>query len=70
MDADHRDDRARAWAVEDAAALSIAQAQGVLAERYGLGIEPALSVLERRARQAGIPLVEAARWLLATGVLP
>ncbi|MEU4606443.1 ANTAR domain-containing protein [Kribbella sp. NPDC023972] len=59
-----------AWAVEDAAASSIAQAQGVLAERYGLSFETALTVLDRRAQRAGIPLVEAARWLLTAGVLP
>ena len=70
MGADHDTNRAMAWAVEDAAATSVAQAQGVLAERYGLSLEGALTVLNRRAQQAGIPLVEASRWLLSAGILP
>jgi AmiR/NasT family two-component response regulator len=70
MGADRDLNRATAWALEDAAESSIAQAQGVLVERYGLSFEAALTVLDRRARGAGIPLVEAARWLLTAGVLP
>jgi len=70
MGADHDFDRATDWTVQSAAVSSIAQAQGVLAERYGLSLEGALAVLDRRARRAGIPLVEAARWLLSAGVLP
>ncbi|MEU4195468.1 ANTAR domain-containing protein [Kribbella sp. NPDC026611] len=57
-------------AVQDAAVLSVAQAQGVLAERYDLTFDGALAVLDRRAQHAGIPLVEAARWLLTAGTLP
>ena len=57
-------------AVQDAADLCVAQAQGVLSERYCLSLETALLVLERRAQGAGIPLVEAARWLLSSGTLP
>jgi len=70
MGTDHNTDAVRAWAVENAAVSSVAQAQGVLAQRYDLSLEAALAVLDRRAQGAGIPLVEAARWLLTAGTLP
>lgn len=56
--------------VEDEARYSIAMAKGVIAERYGVSIVAAGDVLEHRAQAAGIPLVEAARWLLTAGTLP
>ncbi|GAB3932884.1 hypothetical protein GCM10029976_039470 [Kribbella albertanoniae] len=56
--------------VESAARYSIGMAQGVIAERYGVSIASADAVLALRARAAGIPLVEAARWLLTAGTLP
>jgi len=56
--------------VEDEARYSIAMAKGVIAERYDVSIEAAGDVLAQRARAAGLPLVEAARWLLTAGTLP
>jgi hypothetical protein len=52
------------------AELSISIAQGILVERYQLGSDLALSLLAQRAELAGIPLVEAARWLMTAGNLP
>ncbi|WP_433158385.1 ANTAR domain-containing protein [Kribbella sp. CA-247076] len=56
--------------IDEAATRSIAQAQGVLIERYDLSADGAMTVLAGRARDAGIPTVEAARWLLTAGTLP
>ncbi|TDD17989.1 ANTAR domain-containing protein [Kribbella turkmenica] len=56
--------------VDEAATFSIAVAQGVLIERYDLSADGALTMLDGRARSAGIPIVEAARWLLSAGSLP
>jgi hypothetical protein len=64
------DDAAARAALERAAVASVLQAQGVIAERYDLSYEVASGVLDLRARAAGIPLVEAARWLLTTETLP
>ncbi|GAB2656383.1 ANTAR domain-containing protein [Kribbella swartbergensis] len=64
------DDAAARAAVEHAAVVSIGQAQGVIAELYDLSLDSALGVLDRKAHDAGIPLVEAARWLLTTETLP
>jgi hypothetical protein len=52
------------------AQLSIAIAQEQLSECHGLDLDRALGVLRERAHRAGIPLVEAARWLLSTDTLP
>ncbi len=69
MGADH-DDETILDPVEDEARYSIAMAKGVIAERYGVSIDSAGHLLEQRAETAGLPLVEAARWLLTAGILP
>ncbi|MFI6674356.1 ANTAR domain-containing protein [Kribbella sp. NPDC050470] len=56
--------------IDEAATLSIAMAQGVLIERYELTADSALLLLDDHAQGAGIPVVEAARWLLTAGILP
>jgi AmiR/NasT family two-component response regulator len=48
----------------------IGQAQGILAERHRLTQPAARSQLNLYAVAAGLPLVEAANWLIATGDLP
>jgi hypothetical protein len=50
--------------------LTVAIAQGVLAERYQVDRDLADWLLVFRARRAGLHVVEAARWLLAVGCLP
>jgi hypothetical protein len=50
--------------------LTVAIAQGVLAERYEVDRDLARWLLEHRARRAGLQVVEAARWLLGAGCLP
>ncbi|WBQ03495.1 ANTAR domain-containing protein [Kribbella sp. CA-293567] len=49
---------------------TIAMAQGVLAERYRLNLDQALALLDQHALRSGLPIVEAARRLLADGSLP
>jgi hypothetical protein len=58
-----------AW-VDGAANLSIAMAQGVLIERYDVSADRALTMLDDCAQASGLPVVEAARWLLTAGTLP
>jgi hypothetical protein len=48
----------------------LAVARGILAERYQITFELADALLETRAAAAGLPLVEAAHWLISTDVLP
>jgi hypothetical protein len=50
--------------------LTVAIAQGVLAERYEVDRDLARWLLEHRAQCAGLQVVEAARWLLVAGCLP
>ncbi|GAA1583885.1 hypothetical protein GCM10009789_42040 [Kribbella sancticallisti] len=57
-------------AVDLAATYSIATAQRVLVEQLHVDLDGALTLLDHRAQRAGIPLVEAARWLLTAGTLP
>jgi hypothetical protein len=64
------DDRTILDTVQDKAQHSIGIAQGIIAERYGISLASADAVLNHRAQLAGIPVVEAARWLLSAGTLP
>jgi hypothetical protein len=50
--------------------LTVASAQGILAERYQVDRDLASWLLVHRAQRVDIPLPEAARWLLAAGCLP
>jgi hypothetical protein len=52
------------------AVYTIAIAQGILVERLDTGADRALDILDQHAHRAGIPTVEAANWLIATGTLP
>ncbi|MEU0092420.1 ANTAR domain-containing protein [Kribbella sp. NPDC006257] len=49
---------------------TIAIAQGILVERLRADADRALDLLDQHAQRAGIPVVEAANWLIATGTLP
>jgi AmiR/NasT family two-component response regulator len=49
---------------------TIAIAQGILVERLRTSAGRALDILDQHAQHAGIPIVEAANWLIATGTLP
>jgi AmiR/NasT family two-component response regulator len=49
---------------------TIAIAQGILVERLRTDADSALDLLDQHAQRAGIPVVEAANWLIATGTLP
>jgi hypothetical protein len=64
------DDHTILDAVEEAAQYSIGIAQGIIAERYRIPLASADAILNHRAQIAGIPVVEAARWLLTAGTLP
>jgi hypothetical protein len=65
------DDRSRAPGGERAQFTSvIAIAEGILIERYGISAEVARALLEHRSEAAGLPVVEAANWLLSTQDLP
>lgn len=50
--------------------LTVAIAEGVLAERYQVNHQLASWLLAHRAQRAGLQVVEAAHWLLAAGSLP
>jgi hypothetical protein len=50
--------------------FTVAVAEGILAERYQVAVQLAARQLAHWAHRDGIPVVEAARWLLATGCLP
>ena len=49
---------------------AIALAEGILMERYQLAAPVAYHLLQSRADATALPICEAARWLLSTGVLP
>ncbi|WP_433019616.1 hypothetical protein [Kribbella sp. CA-294648] len=69
---DHQDDdRSRPAGGEQAQFSSIiAIAEGILIERYVISAELARALLEHRSAAAGLPVVEAANWLLCTQDLP
>jgi hypothetical protein len=48
----------------------LAVARGILAERYQITFELADALLATRAAAAGLPLVDAAHWLISTDLLP
>lgn len=48
----------------------ISQAQGALMQSGEFSAGQALVILQSRADRAGVPLPDAARWLLSTGTLP
>ncbi|GAB2646985.1 hypothetical protein [Kribbella swartbergensis] len=49
---------------------AIAIAEGILIERYTLTTDLARALLVSRASARGLPLNEAANWLLCTNTLP
>ncbi|WP_432936785.1 ANTAR domain-containing protein [Kribbella sp. CA-253562] len=50
--------------------MVIGIAEGILVERYQVPIEQARAFLQSRATERGLPLVEAANWLITTDTLP
>jgi AmiR/NasT family two-component response regulator len=70
MDNDSRSTGPVSNPIDLAVTHSIAVAQGILAERYRLDLDQALDLLDQHAVEAGLPIAEAARWLLTAGNLP
>jgi hypothetical protein len=50
--------------------VTLAIAQGILAERYRVDRDVASKLLAHRAGRAGLSVLDAARWLVAAGCLP